>query len=547
MTTFKMVKAGDEGLPRLNQEDGTSFGFFDRWQIGTTPDGNYLTDYADWEARDLFEMLAKDYKAKQIENVLSLPIMSAEYQITPGKGDTGEAEWLKAYWDADPLQGGCRTSLDQIIGLCTSAFYYKRAYFEKVFVRGTGPFAGKVVYGDVAFRPQTTCRIMREPMTGRYAGFEQEAYWVGPQIQKGAKWPIQIPANRAFVYTHGTRRDPLNGVSDMEVAFWAWKTKQKILLLWFQFLQSVALPRITVKSTDIGTATQVAREISRMKGSGVLPLAVPNGPDSVGIDVLDASGKGANQFQAVIQWLDNAATQSVLAGFLDLVNNANEGRGSYALSADASDFFLQSLEAKTRELEWQIRQGLFAPLIYHNFGPNAVVPYLQFEPLNDIDKATAVSLLQSAMAAPPGGPVPSSFVAGLAEQVSNYIGLDGTAMGQDFKASFDAAAAQAKAQAAQSAVPGAASPIGQHVAGLAGAVSAAQQAVQGGAGRDVVRGLQQAHKRDTAAIRQQAAASAVNQSVVQATAEDALQAKTGGTKSLRKPGATLPEKPKGES
>lgn len=542
---FKTIQTGDGlDLPRLGQEDGTSFGFFDRWQIGTTPDGNYLTDYADWEARDLFEMLAKDYKAKQMENVLSLPIMSAEYKITGGKGDTGEAEWLQAFWDADPLSGGCRTSLDQIIGLCTSAFYYKRSYFEKVFVPGTGQFAGKIVYGDVAFRPQTTCRIMREPLTGRYAGFEQEAYWVGPQIRSGAKWPIQIPANRAFVFVHGTRRDPLNGVSDMEVAFWAWKTKQKILLLWFQFLQSVALPRITVKASDITTATQVAREISRMKGSGVLPLAVPNGPTSVGVDVLDASGKGADQFQKVIEWLDNAATQSILAGFLNLTNQG--APGTQALSSDASDFFLQSLEAKTRELEWQIRQSLFAPLIYHNFGPNAVVPYLQFEPLNDIDKATAVSLLQSAMAAPPGGPVPSSFVAGLAEQVSNYIGLDGTSMGQDFKASFDAAAAQAKAQAAQSSAPGGASPIGQHVAGLAGAVSAAQQAVQNGAGKDVVRGLQQAHRHDALAARQQAAASAQNQSLVHATTEDALQAKTGGTKSLRKPGQTLPEKPKGE-
>jgi hypothetical protein len=176
-----------------------------------------------------------------------------------------------------------------------------------------------------------------------------------------------------------------------------------------------------------------------------------------------------------------------------------------------------------------------------------VVPYLQFEPLNDIDKATAVSLLQAAMAMPPGGPVPSSFIAGLAEQVSNYIGLDGSSMAEDFKASFDAAAAQAKAQAAQSTAPGAASPIGQHVAALGGAVAAAQQAVANGAGRDVVDRFKKAHATDTASIRQQAAASAQTQGLVNATTEDALQAKTGGTKSLRRPGQTLPEKPKGTS
>lgn len=520
-------------LPPLGQEDGTAFGWNDRWQVGTTPDGKYLTDYSDWEARDLFDMIQRDYKAKQIENVLSLPIMSAEYQITPGEGDTGEAEWLQSFWAADPLQGGCITSLDQIIGLCTSAFYYKRAYFEKVFVKGRGQFAGKIVYGDVAFRPQTTCRLMRLPINGRFAGFEQEGYYVGPNIANAGKWPIQIKAKRAFVFTHGTRKDPLNGVSDMEVAFWAYKTKQKILLLWFQFLQAVALPRTVVKAQDEGIAKQVAREVARLKSSGVLPVATPGGPDSIAIDVLDLSGKGHEQFKEVIQWLDNAATQSILAGFLDLTSTANTGTGSYALSNDLSDFFLQSLEAKTRELEDQIRQNLFAPLIFANFGADAVVPRLQFEPLNDIDKQSAMTLLQASMAMPPGGPVPTSFIAGLAEQVANYLGLDGDQMRTDFEDSFNAAAAEAKAEALG--VPGGETPIGQTVAGLAGATKAAEQAVKAGVDkRTAHKQAREAIEADTAAGAESAAQEAERRELRAQVADEALAAKTGGAKRLRK-------------
>lgn len=554
MAKNKLVRAEDGfDLPRLNQEDGTSYGWFDRWQVGTTPDGKFLTDYADWEARDLFEMLTKDYKSRQMENVLTLPILSAEYQITPADGGEAEAKWLNDYWMTDPLQGGCRTSLDQIIGLCTSAFYYKRAYFEKVWRRGTGTFEGKIVYDDVAFRPQTTCRLMREPRTGRYAGFEQEPYYIGPEIAKAPKWPIQIAPSRAFVFTHGTRRDPLNGTSDMEVAYWAWQTKQKVLLLWFQFLQGVALPRIVVKANDTETSRNIAREVSRMKGSGVLPVSVPGGPGSVGIDLLDASGKGADQFMQAIQWLDNAATQSILAGFLDLTSTANTGTGSYALSNDASDFFLQALEAKTRELEDQVRKSLFAPLIYHNFGPTAKVPYLQFEPLNDIDKETAVSLLQTAMAMPPGGPVPTSFIAGLAEQVSNYLGLDAAQMQEDFQESFDAAAAQAKAQALATTAPGAASEIGQSVAGLAGAVGAAQDAMERGADPKIKDQFEEAHSTDETLSRQQFERNSAAQDMVAQTTEDSLIASTGGRKSLgiNKPvvAATKPrrkKKPKAE-
>lgn len=536
MTKFELVDEKEFDLERsiFGKEDGTAFGFNDRWQVGLTPDQKYLTDYADWEARDLFEMISKDYKAKQIEMAESLPIMSAEYQITAIDGDQGEAEWLQRFWSADPLQGGCLTSLDQIIGLCTSAFYYKRAYFEKVWIRGVGEFKDQFTYGDVAFRPQTTCRLMREPGTGRYAGFEQEGYYVGPEITaKPDKWPIQIKPKRAFVFTHGTRKDPLNGVSDMEVAFWAWKTKQKVLMLWFQFLQAVALPRTIVKAQDEGTATRIAREVARLKSSGVLPVAVPGGPASVGIDVLDMSGKGHEQFKEVIQWLDNAATQSILAGFLDLTSTANTGTGSYALSNDLSDFFLQSLEAKTREIEDQIRQNLFAPLIFANFGRQAAVPRLQFEPLNDIDKESAIALLTAAMAAPPGGPVPSKFIAGLAEQVSNYLGLDGDEMKQAFKESFDAAAALAQAQAVATNAPGAASPTGQAVAGLAGATKAAQDAIAAGvAPTQAHAAARRAVGSDVKASQQEAKAQAAKGNLIAKHAEKAVKAKTSGDATL---------------
>lgn len=514
-------------LPKLGVEEGSSYGWFDRWNIGMTPDSKYVVDLSDWEARDMHGMLTKDYKAKQIENVLTLPITAAEYTIQPVKGDKGECEWLRNYWDTDALSGGCRTSLQQLISLSTSAFYYKRAYNEKVFRKGTGDFEGKIVYDDIAWRPQTTCRLMRDPYNGRFRGFEQEAYYLGPEIHNPNKWPIQIPANRAYVHTHGTWKDPLNGTSDMEVAYWAWQAKQKILMLWFQFLQSVSLPRVTVKASDGTIANQVAQQIAKMKASGVLPLATPGGPDSVGIDVLDVSGKGADQFQSVINWLDTAATASVLAGFLDLTSAASGARGnhgSYALSKDQSDFFLQALEAKARELQDSIRRQVFAPLIYYNFGPNAAVPRLQFEPLVDLDKATAVELLKGAMASPPGGPVPTSFIAELAGQVATYLGMDGAQARADFKASFDAAAAQAQAKALTE--QGGASPVGQAVAGIAGATQAAKHAVD--AGLDPKRVMAQHARQSAVETKAQSARAAL----LQKHAQRATAAKTGGAVSL---------------
>lgn len=459
----------------FGKEEGSEFGWFDRLLFGWR-DG-MVFDYGDWEARDLYEMMKKDYVSIQLEKVMTLPILSAQHTIIASKGDKGEEEWLNTFWETDHLSGGCKTPLDHILQQMTGAITYKKAFFEKVWTRGTGDFEGKVVYDKVAHRPQTTCRVMREPKHGEFRGFEQEAYYVGPEITKG-HWPIQIPAKRAFVYIHGLRRDPLNGTSDMEVAYWAWKTKQKILFLWFQFLEAVSLPRVAVLAEDLGVAQQVAGQLAKLKSSGVIPIAHSGNPDSVKIEPMDISGKGSEEFRAAISWLEGCARDSVLAGFLSLTG-ASSGRlgaagmgGSYALSKDASDYFEQSLESKTNEMAFSIRKDLFAPLVRANFGNNASIPHLKFEPLNDIDKETSVSLFQAFAAAPPNPTIPDEFISMLAKQVSDYIGLDGDVV----KKAFDEAAKKAKAQAALMG----ANPQGQAVAGVAGATQAATQAVQSG-------------------------------------------------------------------
>ena len=88
---------GWETPPPLGQELGSTFGYNDRLFFGWNEDGTVF-DYGDFVARDIKEMIKRDYKARQIESVLALPIMSAEREIKPTKGDKGEAEFLTNYW-----------------------------------------------------------------------------------------------------------------------------------------------------------------------------------------------------------------------------------------------------------------------------------------------------------------------------------------------------------------------------------------------------------------------------------------------------------------
>lgn len=464
--------------PKMDQELGSEFGWYDRLFFGYR-DG-MVFDYGDWEARDLQEFLNKDYKGRQIEAVLSQPIISATRTMTPAKGDAGEYEWLNAFWEADPLNGGCETSLDLVVDQMTTGITYKKAFWNVVWTEGVGDFAGKIVPSKYAWRPQTTCRAMRDAKTAALVGFEQEAYYTGPDMVSGI-YPIQVPLSQALIFIHGARRDPINGTSDMEVAYWAWRTKQKLLFLWFQFLEGVSLPRVIAYAQEQTDADQIAGQVRKLKSSGAIGVGT-QGSVHTKVDQLDLSGKGAEQFHTAIQWLDGCATNSVLAGFLDLTAHGSSRSGGPVgvhLAKDAGDFFLQTLETKTHEMQSAIRRDLFGPMLRHNFGPQARIPQYEFEPLNAEDKSASVTMLTDLLRSRDPALVPDEFIGELAQQVADYVGMDG----DKIRAAFDKAAQSARDNAAKGLgpsglpVPGMASPAGQAVAGVAGAVGAATKTV----------------------------------------------------------------------
>lgn len=475
MARLQVVSSGYDGpadqAPPLDREVGSAFGWYERlflnWRDGK------VFDYSDWHARDLEDALGKDSKMRQIERVLVGPLEAARYEIDGLKGDTGEAEWLKQYLAADEFSGGMETPLDLVTAQMTSAIAYRKAFFELVWTAGTGDFDGKTVYSKVAYRPATTCRMIRDPKTARALGFEQEPFWVGPG-QTAQVYPVQIlnragKAPLAYVYVHGQRRDPVNGVSDLDVPMWCYKTKQKILFLWMQFAERASLPKVLVTAQDEGTAINIAQQVARTQGSGVTPIAAPNGPQSVGINTLDISGKGGEQFRQIIDYLDQSASNSVLAGFTNLTDYSKSG-GSWALSSDASDFFLQTRESVAQEMARDVRRGLIAPLIRVNFGPDAKVPGFKFGPLNAEDRQPQIGMLQTLLGSRQASEVPEAFIEEIAKQVSEGWGLDTAKI----ISSFQDAAKRARAMAAQQGM----ATNAQQVAGLAGATSRAVSTVK---------------------------------------------------------------------
>lgn len=445
----------DDSRPIEGRELGTGF---DRHTIlfSTFSDGTAF-DYGEWEAEDIDEMLGRDGRARAIEQVLTLPLRSAPLKITKGYRDSADAKAMDLVNKAlyrPANAGGMSTSMNLIMAQMTGAIGRRRAFFEKVWKVDD---EDQWVYDKVAWRPASTCTIVRDKDNGAFQGFKQtpirwddkpDGVWIKPKY--------------AFVYLHGLHRNPIAGVSDLEIPLWCHKTKDKIRFLWYQYLEAQSLPKTMVKAKDQGSADKVARKLVGLRQGGVVGIDM-TGIDAV--DTLESSGKGADQFLAALRFLDSESAESVLAGFMDLTGSASAGAGSFALSKDQTDFYLMSRKAVLAEMADCYNQYLIPDLIKWNLGTKVGIPAVEFGDISAQDAAVSISMLQS-LAAAPTLRLPTEFMGELTIAVAKILNLD------------EAKIAKVIEDGAMEAAAAAATPAQRAVAPVVGAVNAADKAVR---------------------------------------------------------------------
>lgn len=417
---------------------GSPFSPWERLFIGFND--NTVFEYGQFDVVAVETMLGRSGKARGTEQVLTLPIRSANYKLIALKEDAGEKAFVQKWLD---------DFLPNLIDQCTTAVSYKRAFFECTWTMVDDedrPDQKTIIYDAIEWRPPSGCEAGFNPKTGRYKGFRQRIVPVGGIFpganDKGdlaAVMPgyVVVEPQRAFIYVHGAYRNPIHGISDLEVSLWCYETQQKILFLWFQFLENQALPKTIVYGDDIDQAAERVQELAALKSSGLLGLTKPE-PGSKAFEILESSGVGAHQFYQAITYLEAQMTASVLAGFTDLPQAAVQGTGSYALSADQSEFFLASRQAVADEIGNAIRDGIIKPLVVQNFGPDASIPKLEIGPLSSAYLERALTMLQDVVRSRYSN-VPRDFVDQLVVHVATFLGIDPVKVAEAIKADFEAA------------------------------------------------------------------------------------------------------------
>lgn len=406
----------DVDLPQIRQwatsnaEEGSEIAGWRQYAgFGFDPDTGDLIDYAtEWKSADLDDMLDKDGKARAAEQAITLPLRGAPLTIKPADGDAGEAD------AANAMVAQLGDPIEETIGQAAQSLIYRVTFLEKLWTVADGEFT----YSRLAWRPPDSCAVTRDPASGALTGFKQQMTWWGGRNTGGKKptW-VQIPAAKAAVFVHGRARNPIRGVSELQAAYRCYLDKQKIRWLWMTFLQGAAIQRVIAR-TQVGQEQGVATTLAQLSSGGV--AAVSNVDDLTILNAVDAG----SFFKEALAYLDDEMLSSILAGFLGLAGAATQGRGSFALSKDQSDFFTQAQDASARELAATFRAQVVRPFTLVNRGPNAAVPRVTLGP---IDRATAqeqMDFLKGLAAAPSGTILPSEFVDELTLQIAGYLDLD---------------------------------------------------------------------------------------------------------------------------
>jgi hypothetical protein len=263
----------------------------------------------------------------------------------------------------------------------------------------------------------------------------------------------------------------------MDISYWCYQTKMKLLYLWYHFLENQALPRTIVYGNDQPEANSRADDVAALKSSGVVGLVHPATGEKA-FDIIESHGDAGAIFKDALGWLESWQTHSVLAGFMALTGSATGGKGSYALSQDQSSFFLKSRQGVAKEIAQSISFDVIRPLVMLNFGTKAAFPTWKFGPLQDEQIQALLTMFQT-LAAAPALHIPLQVLDLITERMASILQLDIDEVHQALASTANQRAEQPQAQAPPGMPSQAAGQLGA-LNGMANAAAGIMQAHRGG-------------------------------------------------------------------
>ena len=382
-------------------------------EIGTSANGSLpsifdseFIDLSKIKVADFKKMLDNDGTVQALYNTIVMPILGSNWTIEP-EDDSPKAveqsakveDWLRT----PPHKGGMSTPFDLVLAQATRAVLEGFAGFEKVLEVKDG----YIVFRKIAWRDPTTIGL-RTDDRGGFNGFKQRAF-IGDKYDE-----VTIPLERSFLYTYGKEFHNLKGRSAFTSAYSSYDKKRRLYYLSEQQAQSDALKIKVVKATEKKNQDELDATVEAVDELGFkATVGLP-----VGFDVSALNQNGGLDLLPLIEHHNAEMARSVLAMFILLGTGSKTG--SYSLSQDQSDFFIQALQSIRKSLESHITSYLISDLYAYNFDKPLYGDF-KFEDLTD---STIDLLKQVFIKLTEKDRLPQEVVDGVVQKVADKLDID---------------------------------------------------------------------------------------------------------------------------
>lgn len=363
---------------------------------------------------DYKKMLDNDGTVEAIYNMITLPIKGANYHFEVEKGGEAELQLVEDNFSLPPQQGGMSLPFDLMIADMLRAVTEGFRLYEKVWTLQNGKF----VYKKLAPRDATGVFLKRDD-NGGFDGADQRT-WSGSKYTN-----VFIPPERCFLFTYGKERSFLYGRSAFKSAHYHYDRKHKLYYLQQLGAQTAAVPprKLGVPDSVFNNPTKLAEAEAAADSFGVMQrITLPEG------FTLDEYKTSPIDLQAAISHHDTLIARSIMAQSIVLGSSGKSGAsgGSFSLSKDQTEMFIEGVQGLMRQIEHHINAFLIPDLIDYNFGSGRY-PEFKFE---DIAKDTKTILSNAFTTVLARQDVPGYVIEGIAAQLADELGIDLPTQGQ---------------------------------------------------------------------------------------------------------------------
>ena len=296
--------------------------------------------------------------------------------------------------DSAPRRTKDRFSFPEHLRLALTELDYGHAVFEQVY----RPVAGRFRLRKLGWRPPTTIASWEEAADGGLVAIEQN-------LASGPAARLEV--GRLVVYSN-EREESWIGQSLLRPAYKYWLLKDQLLRVQQQTLirNGMGVPVYTAPKLPDEVAARMSPDDIKVWeqaqiDAGLAIATSLRAGETAGASIAGGAtlalkgveGKIPDALPA-IKYFDEQMARAVLAHFLNL--GGDQSTGSYALGDTFENFFTQSLQAVSDQVDDVINAHIIEDLVDVNWGPEEPAPRLESDQIGTALTAEGLKTLVDA-------------------------------------------------------------------------------------------------------------------------------------------------------